>query len=459
MTGAGFGLGSDEVRGLVDLVHPGGDEDSWADRFARIAWSTLAEPGDAAAGALIAELGAAGALELLLARAGSLDSGVPVPAPAPTVSGKAAPSVPPGRAPGDASDAAGTAIAPGGLEASVLLAGIARWSPRLSARAVVRSIEQAARFGIRCVVPGDPWWPAALADLGPSAPSVLWVRGDPGALVAARRRVALVGARAATGYGEHVAVELAAGLAERGVLVVSGGAYGIDGAVHRAALGVGAPTVAALAGGLDRCYPAGHEDLFTRIMGAGALVAEVPCGVPPTRWRFLQRNRVIATVADATVVVEAGHRSGSLNTAGHAAAIGRPLGAVPGPVTSAASAGCHRLLREYAATCVTSVDEVLELLGARDDAVSDGGARDAAWAIAPAAASVAAEPDLPGTGSAVRVLDALSPRVPRDAAAIAALAGMSVAEALAVLGALEASARVRRTEDGRWIRPSDARRR
>ena len=151
--------------------------------------------------------------------------------------------------------------------------------------------------------------------------------------------------------------------AASGAVIVSGGAYGIDGAAHRAALGVGGATVALLAGGVDRAYPQGHQQLLRTIAASGAVVSEVPCGTAPTKWRFLSRNRIIAALSDATVVIEAGWRSGSLNTAGHAAALGRPLGAVPGPVTSAASAGCHRLLREYDARCVTTAAEVRELWG------------------------------------------------------------------------------------------------
>ena len=212
-----------------------------------------------------------------------------------------------------------------------------------------------------------------LGDLGDHAPLALWLRGDAAALSGAG--VAIVGARASSSYGEHVATELASELAGEGWTIVSGGAYGIDGTAHRAALRAGGITVAVLAGGIDRAYPAGHAQLFDRIAASGALVSEVACGGAPTRWRFLERNRIIGALADATVVVEAGWRSGSLNTAGHAAALGRPLGAVPGPVTSAASAGCHRLLREYDARCVTSAADVRELLGGAAAPAPTGSAR------------------------------------------------------------------------------------
>ena len=177
-----------------------------------------------------------------------------------------------------------------------------------------------------------------LGDLEAHAPFALWVRGDPRRLAALDRSIALVGARAATGYGEHVTIEAASGLVDRGFAIVSGAAYGIDGAAHRAALASQGTTVAVLAGGLDRFYPSGHEQLLGRIADRGVVVAEVPPAPTPTKWRFLLRNRLIAALSGATVVVEAGWRSGSLNTAGHAATLGRPLGAVPGPGDAAPQA-------------------------------------------------------------------------------------------------------------------------
>ncbi len=169
------------------------------------------------------------------------------------------------------------------------------------------------------------------------------------------------GARAATSYGEHVAQSLANDIAGQGGVIVSGGAYGIDGAAHRAALASGGRTVAVLAGGLDRPYPTGHRELLDQVGREGALVSELPPGSTPTRWRFLARNRLLAAVSAATVVVEAGYRSGSLHVAAQAAGLGRPVGAVPGPVTSAASAGCHRLLREGTARVVTDIADLCAL--------------------------------------------------------------------------------------------------
>lgn len=168
--------------------------------------------------------------------------------------------------------------------------------------------------------------------------------------------------RAATAYGEHVAAELAAGLVERDVTVVSGGAYGIDGSAHRAALACEGLTIAIVAGGIDNPYPAGHSALFHRIRQEGLLISEYPPGTAPGRLRFLTRNRLVAALSGATVVVEAGIRSGAANTAGWAKALGRSVCAVPGPVTSASSVGCHALLRD-GARLVARAEEIVELVG------------------------------------------------------------------------------------------------
>ncbi|MGO1562901.1 MAG: DNA-processing protein DprA, partial [Actinomycetaceae bacterium] len=173
--------------------------------------------------------------------------------------------------------------------------------------------------------------------------------------------IAVVGSRAATPYGMTVGAELAAGCADAGLVVVSGGAFGIDTAAHRGALAVDGRSVAVMAGGADRFYPRGSEEMLQRLLADGAVVSEAAPGCNPGRHRFLSRNRLIAALASATVVVEAAFRSGALSTARHAAGMGRPLGAVPGPVTSMASAGCHRLLREQDATCITTFEEAVEL--------------------------------------------------------------------------------------------------
>ncbi|MFD0483315.1 DNA-processing protein DprA [Kineococcus sp. GCM10028916] len=288
------------------------------ERLARATWSRLAEPGDAAAAHLVAEVGAVTALEAVLT----------------------------GRGPD-------------------------RWRTRLPDVDPASDLATVRAAGGRLLVPGDDEWPQRLADLDHDgtgerplgAPFCLWVRGPAHLREVTARSAALVGARAATAYGQHVTSELAAGVSDRGFAVVSGGAFGIDAAAHRAALAVDGVSVAVLACGVDRSYPLGNAALLARLAERGALVSEVPPGSTPTRWRFLERNRLIAALTSGTVVVEAAWRSGALSTADRAERLMRPVGAVPGPVTSPASAGCHRLLRERGAVCVTSADEVAELLG------------------------------------------------------------------------------------------------
>lgn len=385
------GIAEAEFAPLVRAI--AGDDLSAAEageRFARAAWTGLAEPGDRHAGLVMAALGAARSLDLVVA---DVDAA--------TLAHEVARRSDLEPDPDDWADA------------------LKRWRPRADPNAALLAVRQAARFGMRLLVPGDDDWPARLDDLQTHAPFALWARGDVSRLSALERSVALVGARAATGYGEHVTIELASGLVDRGFAIVSGAAYGIDGAAHRAALASRGITVAVLAGGLDRFYPSGHEQLLTRIIDRGVILSEVPPGTTPTKWRFLQRNRLIAALSDATVVVEAGWRSGSLNTAGHAATLGRPLGAVPGPVTSAASSGCHRLLREYAAVCVTTADEVAELAG-----------------VAPGRPPTV-DPDVDVTGSRLRVLDAVHDRTPRRVERIAALSGLATDRVRAELGLLE----------------------
>jgi DNA processing protein len=233
-------------------------------------------------------------------------------------------------------------------------------------------LELLARRGGRLITPADDEWPVlAFAAFGGAAirarprsgpPMVLWALGPARLDDAAQRAAAVVGTRAASVYGERVAADLAAGLVECDVTVVSGGAYGIDGAAHRAALACDGLTVAALAGGIDIPYPAGHSALLHRIGQHGLLFTEYPPGVRPARYRFLTRNRLVAAVAGAAVVVEAGLRSGAANTAAWARSLGRVVAAVPGPVTSSASAGCHALLRN-GAELVTRADDIVEFVG------------------------------------------------------------------------------------------------
>lgn len=231
-------------------------------------------------------------------------------------------------------------------------------------------LELLAQRGGRLITPDSDEWPllafAAFAGIGTKPrvgpPLVLWAQGPVRLDDAAQRAAAVVGTRAASAYGEQVTADLADGLVERDVAVVSGAAYGIDGAAHRAALASDGITVAVLAGGIDMPYPAGHSALLLRIARHGLVFTEYPPGVRPARHRFLTRNRLVAAVAGAVVVVEAGLRSGAANTAAWARALGRVVAAVPGPVTSSASAGCHALLRN-GAELVTRADDIVELVG------------------------------------------------------------------------------------------------
>ncbi len=304
------------------------------DRLARVALCRLGEPGDLRLARLVEELGAPAVRDLLV------EEGVP------------------------------------GLPRRSDLPTQDRDDLRLDVAARTADLEPAAdlalaeRRGIRFVVPGDDEWPAGLDELARcepvqrrgGAPLGLWVRG--------RRldellgpAVAVVGSRSATGYGTGVAADLGAEVAAAGTCVVSGAAFGIDQAAHRAALAVEGPTVAVLACGVDRAYPAAHRTLLELVADRGAVVSELPPGCAPTRVRFLARNRLIAAVSGGTVVVEAAVRSGALNTAHWAGRLHRPVMGVPGPVTSAPSEGVHELIRSRDATLVTRGAEVLEMLG------------------------------------------------------------------------------------------------
>ncbi|RKS10683.1 DNA processing protein [Nocardiopsis sp. Huas11] len=302
-----------------------------ADARARACLTVVAPPGDLWLGELLAEYGAARVWADLVA-------GAPAPS-APHQEG--------------ASDGAEQALR--------LERRWARWSARAGRVDPDGLLSDSAEAGIRFVAPGDPEWPGRLESLdlpGGRRSHGLWVRGRGDLRHLCLRSAALVGARAATPYGEHVAAELAYGLAERSVVVVSGGAYGIDGAAHRAAHAAG-NTVVVLACGLDVDYPRGHAGLFADIARRGVLVSERPVRSTPRAPDFLIRNRLIAALTPGTVVVEAGRRSGALNTAAHATELNRALMAVPGPVTSALSVGCHLLLRDWQAACVTCAEDVV----------------------------------------------------------------------------------------------------
>lgn len=245
-----------------------------------------------------------------------------------------------------------------------------RLAPRIDATQMRRSLAETERHGMRVLIPGDADWPASVNALGDHAPVALWAKGDTSLLTGpVWDRLTVTGARASTGYGEHITADLVQSATADARTVLSGGAYGIDGAAHRAALTFDGSTIAVLAGGLDRPYPAGHTELLGRVADEGLLLSELPPGAAPTRWRFLQRGRLLAALSGTVVIAEAGYRSGSLHTAARAMELGRPVGAVPGTLTSAVSAGCHRLLRDGLGSIITGYDDIRELLhGVRDGA-------------------------------------------------------------------------------------------
>lgn len=293
---------------------------------------------------------------------------------------------------------------------------IQRWLPRLQKSEQSTSL-RLSLSKVQIIHVESKHWPKQLSDLGWGAPAALWVDGNVNLLRQSTKSVALVGARSSTKYGEWVTSEIVSQVALRGYSIVSGGAYGIDGAAHRASLATSTDTIAVLAGGIDRLYPAGNQAMLLEISKTGLLVSELPPGSSPTKWRFLQRNRLIAALTKATIVVEAGYRSGSINTANHAALMGREVGAVPGPITSPSSAGCHRLIREGVATLIASADDVLELLGENST-------------TATASNSLGA--------LETRTLDALG-RKPKQLFEIAEAAGLTISEAAMALTSLELS--------------------
>ena len=328
-------------------------------------------------------------------------------------------------------------------------------------------LDAGMRHGIRLVTPESLEWPHfALAPLEAAAqarlrayragterhrdggepipPMALWVKGAAELASAALRSVAVVGSRASTAYGEHVTAELAYGLASRAVDVVSGGAYGIDAVAHRGALAAGGQTMIVSAGGLDRPYPAGNASLYDQVAEAGLLISESPPGAAPQRHRFLTRNRLIAALATGTIVVEAAIRSGALNTARHCQMLGRALMVVPGPVTSAMSAGCHALLRRGVdpAVLVTSVEDVLAVVGSAGEGLQTL-ADDAP--VDPFELSAVLDRLDP---VARRVFDGVPIRRPAHEDQIARRSGVSVVEVIRALPALVLVGLVESTDEG-----------
>ncbi|MDQ1739936.1 MAG: processing protein [Pseudonocardiales bacterium] len=323
------------------------------------------------------------------------------------------------------------------------------WAERLAGVDVDAMLRAGERVSARYLVPDDPEWPDGLTDLRwlesaagdrlAGEPFGLWVRGTLALSELSGTAVAIVGARASTEYGDHVAGSIAAGCAARGRVVVSGGAYGIDAAAHRGALAAEGRTAAVLASGIDRLYPVGHDGLLEELTCSGLLVSEAAPGCAPSRSRFLVRNRLIAALSAGTVVVEAALRSGSLNTARWARDIGRVLMGVPGPVTSMMSAGVHEMLRQPESVLVTDADEVLEL-------VSPIGTAPAPVKQGPVLARDSLD------DASRRLLDATPLVAAAPAGSIATIAGMTAPQALRRLAELARIGLVIRVANG-WRLP------
>ena len=371
--------------------------------FAAAAWTTISEPGDELAGLLRLTLGASASLDLLIERT-----------PASKISELL-----------KNSEHAELAQARFGRLNETIADGLERWLPRLSKTEVENALKVAATCHATFVSPENEAWPSGLSDLGLAMPAGLWVHGS---LEHIKPSVAIVGSRTATNYGAWVCAEFVSTLADRSVSLVSGGAFGIDAAAHRAANALGSPNFAVMAGGVDRFYPSSNADLLREVTANGAVIAELPPGARPTRWRFLQRNRLIAALGRATVVVEAGHRSGAINTANHAIAIGRNVGAVPGPINFSTSDGCHRLIREGTAQLIASNADLFELMGlGRAETVDEE----------------------PMGALELRALDALTNRF-QNQVKLLEKAGLTSLELAIALGALELSGRAERDEHGFW---------
>ena len=322
------------MTGLVD------QNQNLPEAFSRSVWSLITEPGDRFAGALISTLGAKRALECELAK-------IPASKYIKLLS--------------DAgySDSSGDHFK--NIE-HVLKDARERWQPRLKLGAVEAMLNVAKHSKTKLITPDHEHWPEQLADLVLGVPHCLWLRGSSAVLDSSKYSMAIVGSRQATSYGEWVTTEIVSAASTSSIAIVSGGAYGIDAVAHRAALATEGSTIAIMAGGVDRLYPSGNSELLTRVIQSGAVISEQAPGSNPTKWRFLQRNRVIAAISSATSVVEAGKRSGAISTANHADDLNRPLGVVPGPINSPSSAGCHALIRDKQQSIVASVQDALNLV-------------------------------------------------------------------------------------------------
>jgi DNA processing protein len=316
----------------------------------------------------------------------------------------------------------------------------------------VEQVRKLSHRGIRLLAYGSGGYPERLNHLY-DPPVLLYLRGSLDLVDRCTRGiVAIVGTRRATPYGRRMAREIAAGLAEAGWTVVSGMARGIDGEAHAAALDAGGATIGVLGSGLDFAYPAAHRPLYRRMVRSGLLVSEFTPSTPPAPGLFPRRNRIIAALAKAVVVVQAPARSGALITVDHALDLGRDVLAVPGPVGLEPSVGTHRLLRDGAAPATCAADVLEQVLGPGSDALSGGpgspqsrgGERER-------------EPEVRLGRSARRVLERLSTG-PANADELVRASARPVPEALAMLGGLELEGILQRQGDGRYVLSSRDRR-
>jgi len=328
------------IRELQELLPSQHDEDL-EEFFSHLTWSVICEPGDGFAGLLVSALGATTALKSELQNLSSqsvkmslLDSGI-----------------------------SPLELDRFGVFEVAHHAARERWRPRLSLGAVKQAISKMKQLNGFMLTPISSGWPGQLSDLGYNAPMALWVRGSQASLDRLSKSVAVVGSRGATTYGEFATEAVVAALVEKGASIISGGAYGIDAIAHKSTLALQGNTVAVMAGGIEKLYPSGNSQLLKRVTETGAVLTEMPPGSIPTKWRFLQRNRLIAALSQSTIVVEANWRSGALNTATHAQSLDREIYAVPGPISSPKSAGTNKLIADGRAQLIVDPADLLERMG------------------------------------------------------------------------------------------------
>lgn len=383
-------------------------EDNYQYRLACACWSRITEAGDSAADLLLNELGPVAALQIARRAAGDDPGRWHTYLPVELL-----------RRTGD----------------DIWGKSFSRWRGRLEVLDLPALEKMLSRGRFQLVTRRDADWPAVFNNLS-YAPWALWALGDTSLLNDnSDKTVAMVGARAVSNLGHDIATELAWRCAGEGMTLVSGGAYGVDRLVHQACLRAKTPTISLLAGGLDRPYPASNSEMFKEIARSGLLLSQYPPGARPTRWRFLDRNRLIAALSGATVVIQAGFRSGALNTARHSMELGRQVGAVPGPINQCEWAGSNQLIRD-GATLISGAEDILEMIAPLGTVTSD---------------RTRVQPGyLDGLDPlSARILDATGLCRPLSVEAIARASGAAIEEVAAIMGNLEMDGRVVQVA-GKW---------